>query len=182
MSNKKVQITICRYDDMLQIPTIGRAIAIRIWEMRRVRTITPELLATIPYIKMEVVNQYIDYTSLNEFEFEEQDNELEDQDELDYEEQDDLVDFDDIMTQASESDKVRAQHDISQHQSWLESPFDKLKISDQKGRMPVVMFISISKYETRGNRCTAKRSDSDKTGPNQHETSSYINRTYWSPT
>jgi len=110
---------------MLQIPTIGRAIAIRIWEMRRVRTITPELLATIPYIKMEVVNQYIDYTSLNEFEFEEQDNELEDQDELDYEEQDDLVDFDDIMTQASESDKVRAQHDISQHQSWLESPFDK---------------------------------------------------------
>jgi predicted DNA-binding helix-hairpin-helix protein len=85
---------------MLQIPTIGRKIAIRILEMRRVRTITPELLATIPYIKMEVLNQYIDYTSLNEFEFEEQDNEFEDQDELDYEQQDDLVDFDDKMTQS----------------------------------------------------------------------------------
>lgn len=85
---------------------------------------------------------------------------------MDYEEQDDLVDFDDRMTQASESDKVRAHHDISQHQSWLESPFDKLKISDQKGRMPVVMFISISKYEIRGNRCTAKRSDSEKTPTN----------------
>ena len=58
---------------MLQIPTIGRAIAIRIWELRRVRTITSELLTTIPYIKMEVVNQYIDYASLDEFEFEDQD-------------------------------------------------------------------------------------------------------------
>ena len=77
MSNKKVQINICSYDEMLQIPTIGRARAIQIWELRRVRTITPELLATIPYIKMEVVNQYIDYTSLDEFEFE-------DQDQLDY--------------------------------------------------------------------------------------------------
>jgi hypothetical protein len=38
---------------------------------------------------MEVVNQYIDNTSLNEYEFEEQDNELEGHDELDYEEQDD---------------------------------------------------------------------------------------------
>ena len=57
-------------------------------------TITPELLATIPYIKMEVVNQYIDYTSLDEFVFE-------DQDELDYEEQDDLGDFDDRLTRAS---------------------------------------------------------------------------------
>jgi len=84
----------CSYDEMLQIPTIGRAIAIRMWELRRVRTITPELLATIPYIKMEVVNQYIDYTSLDEFEFE-------DQDELDYEEQDDLGDFDDRLTRAS---------------------------------------------------------------------------------
>jgi hypothetical protein len=87
---------------------------------------------------MEVVNQYIDNTSLNEFEFEEHDNELEDHDELDYEEQDDLVDFDDRMTQAPDSDEVKAQHDISQHQSWLELPFDKLKIFDQKGRMPVV--------------------------------------------
>ena len=120
-----------RYDEMLQIPTIGRAIAIRIWELRRVRTITPELLATIPYIKMEVVNQYIDYTSIDEFEFE-------DQDEVDYEEQDDLGDFDDRLTQAFESDKVAVQHDISQHQGWLESSFDKLKISEQKGRMPVV--------------------------------------------
>jgi hypothetical protein len=132
MANKKVQINICSYDEMLQIRTIGRAIAIRIWELRRVRAITPELLATIPYIKMEVVNQYIDYTSLNEFEFEEQDNEFEDQDELDYEQQDDLVDFDDRMTRASESDKVKVQHDILQHQSWLELPFDKLKIFDQK--------------------------------------------------
>ena len=117
---------------MLQIRTIGRAIAIRIWELRRVRTITPELLATILYIKMEVVNQYIDYTSLNEFEFEEQDNEFEDQDKLDYEQQDDLVDFDDRITQTSESDKVKVQHDILQHQSWLELPFDKLKISYKK--------------------------------------------------
>ena len=80
---------------------------------------------------MEVVYQYIDYTSLDECEFE-------DQDALDYEEHDDLGDFDDRMTQASESDKVGVQHYISQHQSWLESPFGKLKISDQKGRMPVV--------------------------------------------
>jgi hypothetical protein len=43
-----------------------------------VRTITLEFLATMPYIKMEVVNQYIDNTSLNEYEFEKQDNELED--------------------------------------------------------------------------------------------------------
>ena len=123
---------------MLQIPIIRRAVAIIIREIRRVRTITLELLATIHYIKMEVVNQYIDNTSLNEFEFEEHDNELEDHDELDYEKQDDLVDFDDRMTQSSYSDKVRAQHDISQHQSWLELAFDKLKIFDQKGRMPVV--------------------------------------------
>ena len=116
---------------MLQIPIIVRAIAIRIWEIRIVRTITLELLATMHYIQMEVVNQYIDNTSLNEFEFEEQDNELEDHDELDYEEQDDLVDFDERMTQASESDKVRAQHDISQHQSWLESSFHRFKIFDQ---------------------------------------------------
>jgi hypothetical protein len=61
-----------------------------------------------------------------------------DQDELNYEEQDDLGDFDNRMTQASESDKVRIQHDISQHQSWLELPFGKLKIYDQEGRMPVV--------------------------------------------
>jgi UDP-N-acetylglucosamine enolpyruvyl transferase len=40
-----------------------------------------------------------------------------DQDELNYEEQDDLGDFDNRMTQASESDKVGIQHDISQHQS-----------------------------------------------------------------
>ena len=99
MSNKKIPINICRYDEMLQIPTTGRAIAIRIWELRRVRTITPKLLATISYSKMEVVNQYIDYTSLNEFEFE-------DQDELDYEEQDELEDFDDRMTHAFESDKA----------------------------------------------------------------------------
>ena len=138
MSNKKVQINICSYVEMLQIPIIRRAIAIIIREIRRVRTITLELLATIHYIKMEVVNQYINNTSLNEFEFEEHDNELEDHDELDYEEQDNLVDFDDRMTQASDSDKVRAQHDISQHQSWLQLPFDKLKIFDQKGRMPVV--------------------------------------------
>jgi predicted DNA-binding helix-hairpin-helix protein len=128
MANKKVQINICSYDEMLQIRTIGRAIAIRIWELTRVRAITPELLATITYIKMEVVNQYINYTSLNEFQFEEQDNEFEDQDELDYEQQDDLVDFDDRMKRASESDKVKVQHDILQHQSWLELPFDKLKI------------------------------------------------------
>ena len=110
---------------MLQIPIIGRAIAIRIWEIRIVRTITLELLAPMPYIKMEVVNKYIDYTLLNEYEFEEQDNDLED---------------DERMTQASESDKVRAQHGISQHQSWLESTFHNFKIFDQKGRMPVVHF------------------------------------------
>jgi hypothetical protein len=67
---------------------------------------------------MEVVNQYIDNTSLNEYEFEKQDNELEDHDELDYEEQDDLVDFDDRMTQASDSDEVKAQHDISQQHNY----------------------------------------------------------------
>jgi predicted DNA-binding helix-hairpin-helix protein len=50
MSNKKEQMNICSYDEMLEIPTIERAIAIRIWELRRVRTITPELLGTIPYI------------------------------------------------------------------------------------------------------------------------------------
>jgi hypothetical protein len=97
---------------MLQIPIIGRAIAIRIWEIRIVRTITLELLATMLYITMEVVNQYIDYTLLNEYEFEKQDNELEDHDELDYEEQDDLVDFNERMTQASESDKVMIYRNI----------------------------------------------------------------------
>ena len=54
------------------------------------------------------------------------------------EEQDDLGDFDDRMTQASESDKIGVQHDIAQHQSWLELPFGKLKIYDKKGHMPVV--------------------------------------------
>jgi hypothetical protein len=39
------------------------------------------------------------------------------------------------MTQASESDNVKVQHGILQHQSWLALPFDKLKISDQKGCM-----------------------------------------------
>jgi hypothetical protein len=44
---------------------------------------------------MEVVYQYIDYTSLDEFEFEEHD---------------DLCDFDDRMRKASESDKVRGKN------------------------------------------------------------------------
>ena len=82
---------------------------------------------------MEVVYQYIDYTSLDEFEFEEHD---------------DLCDFDDRMTKASESDKVGVQHYISQHQSWLESPFfGKLKISDQKGRMPVVTMFKTCSFQ-----------------------------------
>jgi hypothetical protein len=160
MANKKVQINICSYDEMLQIPTIGRAIAIRIWELRRVRMITPELLATIPYIKMEVANQYIDYTSLNEFEFEEQDNEFEDQDELDYEQQDDLVDFDDKMTQASESDKVKVQHDILQHQSWLELPFDKLKISYQKVCMPVINMLKSCSFQFQNKKQAEKYNQS----------------------
>ena len=44
------------------------------------------------------------------------------------EEQDELGDFDDRMTQASESDKIGVQHDIAQHQSWLELPFGKFMI------------------------------------------------------
>ena len=87
---------------------------------------------------MEVVNQYIDYTSLEEFEFE---------DELNYEDHDDLGDFDDRMTKASESDKVGVQHDISQHQSWLELPFGKLKIYDQKVRMPVVNMLKPCSFQ-----------------------------------
>jgi hypothetical protein len=70
-----------------------------------------------------------------------------DQDELNYEEQDDLGDFDNRMTQASESDKVRIQHDISQHQSWLELPFGKLKIYDQEGRMPVVNMLKPCSFQ-----------------------------------
>ena len=66
---------------------------------------------------------------------------------MDYEEHDDLGDFDDRMTQASESDKVGVQHDISQHQSWLESPFGKLKISDQKGCMPVVTMFKTCSFQ-----------------------------------
>jgi hypothetical protein len=68
-------------------------------------------------------------------------------DELNYEEQDDLGDFYDRMTQASESDKVGVQHDISQHQSWLESPFGKLKMYDQKGRMPVVSMFKPCSFQ-----------------------------------
>ena len=52
-----------------------------------------------------------------------------------------IGDFDDRMTQASESDKVGVQHDIQQHQSWLELPFGKLKIYDKKSRMPVVNML-----------------------------------------
>jgi hypothetical protein len=87
---------------------------------------------------MEVVNQYIDYTSLEEFEFE---------DELNYEDHDDLGDFLDRMTHASESDKVGVQHDISQHQSWLELPFGKLKIYDKKSRMPVVNMLKPCSFQ-----------------------------------
>ncbi|VDI04228.1 Hypothetical predicted protein [Mytilus galloprovincialis] len=41
----------------------------RIWELRKQGDITPEMLVTIPHIRMDVVHQFIDYTTLGDFKF-----------------------------------------------------------------------------------------------------------------
>ena len=69
MASNKVQINLCSYNELLQIPSIGKATAMRIYEIRRITPITPELLASLPYIKMDVLNEYVDYTRPEEVEF-----------------------------------------------------------------------------------------------------------------
>ncbi|VDI78143.1 Hypothetical predicted protein, partial [Mytilus galloprovincialis] len=65
----KVCVNFCGYDELLLIPSVGQITADRIWELRKQGDITPEMLVTIPHIRMDVVHQFIDYTTLCDFKF-----------------------------------------------------------------------------------------------------------------
>ncbi|CAG2199404.1 unnamed protein product [Mytilus edulis] len=65
----KVCVNFCGYDELLLIPSVGQITADRIWELRKQGDITPEMLVTIPHIRMDVVHQFIDYTTLCDVKF-----------------------------------------------------------------------------------------------------------------
>lgn len=90
VEGKKVYINFCGYDDLLTLATVGKVTADRIWELRKEGNITPEILAQVPFIRMHAIQKYIDYTPLDEFQFQEVD---------------DLKDFDDQYTLESNSEE-----------------------------------------------------------------------------
>ena len=62
-TGEKLQINVCSFDDLLGLPSVGKAIAYRIWELRKGGEITPESLASIPHIKMERIKHLIDFST-----------------------------------------------------------------------------------------------------------------------
>lgn len=73
----KVCINFCGFDELLTIPSVGRATAYRIWELRKQGDITPEILSTIPYVRMPVLLEHVDFSTLSDVEFQEVEDDLE---------------------------------------------------------------------------------------------------------
>lgn len=65
-SGDKLYINLCSFDDLLGLPSVGKATAYKIWELRKSTEITPEILATISHIQMEKVLPLIDFSTSQE--------------------------------------------------------------------------------------------------------------------
>ena len=65
-SGDKLHINVCSFDDLLGLPSVGKATAYKIWELRKSTEITPEILATISHLKMEKVLPLIDFSTSQE--------------------------------------------------------------------------------------------------------------------
>ena len=65
-SGDKLHINVCSFDDLLGLPSVGKAAAYKIWELRKSTEITPEILATISHLKMEKVVPLIDFSTSQE--------------------------------------------------------------------------------------------------------------------
>ena len=61
-SGDKLHINGCSFDDLLGLPSVSKAIAYKIWELRKSTEITSEILATISHLKMENVLPLIDFS------------------------------------------------------------------------------------------------------------------------
>lgn len=62
----KLHINVCSFDDLLGLPSVGKATAYKIWELRKSTELTPEILATISHIKMDKVLPLIDFSTSRE--------------------------------------------------------------------------------------------------------------------
>lgn len=93
MDREKVYINFCSFDELLSIPTMGETTADRIWELRKEGDVTPEILATIPHIRMHKILGYVDFCTLDDYMFwDKLDEDLEDRCTLDeYSEAEDTV-------------------------------------------------------------------------------------------
>jgi predicted DNA-binding helix-hairpin-helix protein len=65
-SGDKLHINVCSFYDLLGLPSVGKATAYKIWELRKSTEITPEILATISHLKMEKVLPLIDFSTSQE--------------------------------------------------------------------------------------------------------------------
>jgi hypothetical protein len=65
-SGDKLYINVCSFDDLFGLPSVGKATAYTIWELRKSTEITPEILATISHLKMEKVLPLIDFSTSQE--------------------------------------------------------------------------------------------------------------------
>ena len=65
-SGDKLHINVCSFDDLLGLPSVGKATAYKIWELRKSTEITPEILATISHLKLEKVLPLIDFSTSQE--------------------------------------------------------------------------------------------------------------------
>ena len=63
----KLPINLCSYEDLLGLPYVGKAIADKIWAVRKNNDITPEILAAIPHVRMNQIHHLIDYTTVQEY-------------------------------------------------------------------------------------------------------------------
>lgn len=65
-SHEKLSINTCIFEDLLGLPSMGKVIAYRIWEMRKSMDLIPENLAGIPHIRIEKILHLIDFTTAQE--------------------------------------------------------------------------------------------------------------------
>lgn len=69
MDRENVYINFCSFDELLLIPTVGETTADRIFELRKEGDIIPEILATVPHIRMHKILGYIDVCTLDDYMF-----------------------------------------------------------------------------------------------------------------
>lgn len=67
MDMDKVYIHLCSFDELLSIPTVSETTADRVWEFIKKGDITPEILATVPHIRMHKILGYIDFCTLDDY-------------------------------------------------------------------------------------------------------------------